>query len=118
MVHRKLGTRLNGHMVTETITAHTRWVVSGLSSIRFSHEAGAPNISGTWKTCGLDNAMKSASGAFIAATWGGNGYNAHGAKSGSVDYINFSAKNSNSIYGASTTIVPLSRKCKYFINYI
>jgi hypothetical protein len=83
-----------------------------------SQTAGAPNISGTWKTCGLDNAMGSTSGAFIAATWGGNGYNAHGAKGGSVDYINFSATSSNSIYGASTTITPLSRECKFFIKYI
>ena len=105
-------------MVMEVIIAHTHWVVGGLSSIKSSQNAGAPNISGTWKTNGLDNAMQSVSGAFLKATWGGNGYIGHNTKSGSVDYINFSAKSSNPIYGASTTITPLSRKCKYFIKYI
>ena len=62
--------------------------------------------------------MQTVSGAFLKATWGGNGYLGHASKSGSVDYINFSAKNSNSIYGASTTITPLSRKCKFFIKYV
>lgn len=83
-----------------------------------SQNAGAPNISGTWKTNGLDTALKTVSGAFIAATWSGNGYLGHASKSEWVDYINFSAKNSNSIYGANTTITPLSRKCKFFIKYI
>lgn len=61
--------------------------------------------------------MKNTSGAFIAATWSGNGYNAHGAKSGNVDYINFSATKSNTVYGNSDTITPKSCTVKYCIKF-
>ena len=61
--------------------------------------------------------MQSVSGAFVKATWGGNGYLGHASKSGSVDYINFSATKSNIVYGNSDTITPKSCSVKYFIKF-
>lgn len=78
---------------------------------------GLPNITGTWFTCGLDNAMGQSTGAFSPATWGGNGYNAHGYKAGAVDYINFNASHSSAIYGNSSTVTPLSLSTKLILKY-
>ena len=65
-----------------------------------------PNITGEWKPFGLDVQSPASTGAFVNSTWSGNSYCGHRQKGGDVQYANFTAKNSNSKYGASNTVQP------------
>ena len=89
--------------------------VFDLQNLGMTVGAGLPNITGTWHSYGLDNAIRNTTGAFSPATWGGNGYNAHGSKAGQIDYINFNASRSNPIYGNSNTVQPEAIQYPYFI---
>ena len=72
---------------------------------------GIFNISETWNATGYSQ------GAFSKATGYDAGYTpAHGDNSYS-GAINFNASWSNSIYGSSTTVTPLSQKTNFIIKY-
>ena len=86
-----------------------------LQNLGMTVGAGLPNITGTWYSYGLDDAIRNATGAFKPSTVDGNGYNGHGSKAGVIDYINFDASKSNSIYGNSDTVQPEAIQYPYFI---
>ena len=59
--------------------------------------------------------MKDASGAFYTLA---SGTVMTRKESGNTTYgIGFNASRSNSIYGKSNTVTPLSRKCKFLIKF-
>ena len=89
--------------------------VFDLQNLGMTVGAGLPNITGTWYSYGLDNAIRNTTGAFSPATWRGNGYNGHQSKAGQIDYINFDASLSNPIYGNSDTVQPEAIQYPYFI---
>lgn len=73
--------------------------------------AGLPNIVGTEQFDGNQNGWLS--GAFTVLTTKGNG-----PSGGGTDHkLDFNAANCSDIYGKSTTVTPLSRKCRFFIRY-
>lgn len=124
MVHRKLGIRLNGRMVTEIIIAHTHWVVGGLLSIKFSPiSAGCPNVTGTFSNnAGYQGHSEyyNITGCFKGSFTSTGTYplaSSSGTSTATYRGVSMSLSNSNSIFGKSNTITPLSMKCKYFIKY-
>ena len=82
-------------------------------------EAGLPNING-WAT-GYQNSLLNGGGA-ITYSSSGNGHDSkwrQSLQSGGGNYcaININASKSSSIYGSSTTVIPLSLTSKFYIKY-
>ena len=84
---------------------------NSLSDLGALTAAGLPNITGTF-TVASENYSAELSGAFSADGYGSNGPWSGNAKRGKVS---FSASNSNSIYGRSSTVQPQSIKVLYYI---
>ena len=79
----------------------TKWGFTGLrDSVGGYIAPGLPNITGSFSTASDKNL---GTGAF---SWTNNKYATNGGGDGSQWGINFSAQNSNSIYGNSTTVQP------------
>jgi microcystin-dependent protein len=90
------------------------------------NDAGLPNISGTItsrktaSTSPYAGGITGASGAFKFTSGAASGNSAGLSASGStygVDTANFAASNSNSIYGASSTVRPPSLNVLFYIKY-
>ena len=83
--------------------------------------AGIPNITGALKwhaAYGNASVVGSATGAFTQAKQTTSSVGLFGeSRSWSPYYPEFSAKDSNAIYGKSKTVTPLSRKCLFLIKY-
>lgn len=84
--------------------------------------AGIPNILGNYYKKGPAGGLyggdeTTADGAFSSVYYASG----HIARSSDNNYgqyyVNFDASKSNALYGKSSTVTPLSRKCKYFIKY-
>ena len=77
-------------------------------------EAGLPNITGTYKNPNLRYKGTVTSGALDATT-----SDADAGNSGQLvsTYITFDAHNSNTIYGNSETVTPLSQGTLYILKY-
>lgn len=85
--------------------------IQGSTTAGTVKSAGLPNITGTFNTYTWST---TASGAFTGTANDGNS-NASGT--GKYVKFTFSAKNSNSIYGASTTVQPPAVTMRYYIKY-
>ena len=73
--------------------------------------AGLPNILGS----GGNTDKNNFSGAIYGDSSKSNGFDGFLNSKGA--HIYFDASKSNDLYGKSSTVTPLSRKCKYFIKY-
>lgn len=85
--------------------------------------AGLPNITGTFQP-GTSTAPigfgggSVGSGALSSVSTGKTGYIYQNSTGSYTEYkVNFAAKSSNSIYGASTTVQPPSKSVRYMIKY-
>ena len=88
--------------------SETRSVVAGICNITGSINPYEPGWS-------HPIAMKDANGAFYTL---GSGTVMTRKESGSTTYgIGFNASRSNGIFGKSSTVTPLSRKCRFLICY-
>ena len=81
-----------------------------------------PNITGYWNFpsgIGLDgNSNISVSGVYTSLGTHRSSYDGYASHSGyRVHGVNFSAELSNSIYGSSTTVTPLSLTSKFYLKY-
>ena len=102
-----------------------RFLQPGTSNFGAVKSAGLPNITGSFLPRGDSGCYpyynySSTSGAFTKSSLGGNSApyeNAGGASSAKVGAFNFSAQNSNSIYGKSTTVQPPSQIVHICIKY-
>lgn len=80
-----------------------------------SQNAGLPNIIGSFSAYTYE--LNTSSVFFNEKTWNTNaGYWDDGDRCKYYKY-GFNASKSNNIYGSSSTVVPKSRKCKFFIKY-
>lgn len=75
--------------------------------------AGLPNITGSVSNGKSESNV--VAGAFYSKTGAFNASAAQANNNGHIFYLD--ASRSSSIYGKSTTVSPLSRKCKYLIKY-
>ena len=83
-----------------------------LHQVLISVGAGIPNITGSFGRF-YTNAG-TFSGAFYSDGSTGTG---HGGSNQSNSNVYMNAARVSGIYGASSSVTPLSRKCKYFIKY-
>lgn len=72
-----------------------------------------PNITGTFKAHCFTNGTTTVSGALKDGEKTATSY----GQSGTSPSLAFDASGSNAIYGNSTTVTPVSRKCKFFIRW-
>ena len=79
--------------------------------------AGCPNITGSVR--GGDTTSSGGTGASgcFRGTEANVEHYATSSSGSKIITINFNASHSNSIYGSSTTVTPLSLKTKFFIKY-
>ena len=91
--------------------------LEGSTTTGLSKDAGLPNITGTLYIgkAGAWSSGSTASGAFSVSNEGAG--NTATYKSGIGTTTEFSAKNSNSIYGKSTTVQPKSYTVRYYVCY-
>lgn len=93
--------------------------IRGETTVGKSYAAGLPNISGTMyirdDVTNL-NVFNSCSGAFSASGTTGKRIYSTGGTVGSSK-LTFSAKQSNAIYGNSTTVMPASLSMRFYIKY-
>ena len=120
MVHHKLGISLTGRMVMGTITAHTHWVVCGLSSIKLSVgqpvSAELPNITGV-ATPVIWNDQTTSSGGFYQMGPTSTAGVVAGSSLGTGG-VYFNASGCSSIYkDSATTVVPESLKVGWYIKF-
>lgn len=77
-----------------------------------SQNAGLPNITGSFGRFYTDAGVFS--GAFYSDGSTGTG---HGGANQANSNVYMNASRCSGVYGASSTVTPKSRKCKYFIKY-
>lgn len=78
--------------------------------------ASAPAITGEFMMGGTESTYAYGVGAFYASGTGGNFSTGHNPGATCPHYY-FNASRSSSIYGASTTIRPISRRVTFLIHY-
>ena len=74
-----------------------------------------PNITGTWTGAEQFTVPQKGTGAIKWVNAGGGYSGGYGGAQGSG--FNFDASRSNTTYGKSTTVTPLSLSTKFFIKY-
>lgn len=102
-------------MLREIITPYVIW---GVILFVGSVAAGLPNITGvTGKVVAGVGYNSGRSGAFYSVNGLETNVGTFGSGNGNRVGYNFNAYYSNSIYGSSTTVTPLSISTKFFIKY-
>lgn len=97
---------------TFTLPDLTDRFIMGSTAAGTAHEAGLPNITGSFATEAYLSGGHTPDGAFSA------GESCKGAPGGGTDHIiTFDASLSDPIYGASTTVQPPALTMRYYIKY-
>ena len=79
--------------------------------------AGLPNITGTFDTGDRRTHIAGTSGAIYVRAIGPNTWSTQNKAGGNTQGVGFNARGSNTIYGSSSTVTPLSQSTVMLMKY-